>query len=406
MTKVFLVTKLTTTNIGNQALSHEIIDLFKNKVGEKNLIVAGRPLGLSIFDFEEIKKSKEPVKLFEKWADIAFRKYQKSSKKIIFQSIIKGVKLNTSESSELKYDSIKSLLRPLKRKLSKLAIYESVYENRLNQINSSDLLVYSGAGEVGDTNVFLRQLLEIRIAQKLGKRTAAVNQSVVVKTSVYEKLLLHVYGKMEKVVVRGQISIDLLIKCGINPAILSLAPDTAILTKVPSLRKTNNKLVGINFTKGIKYDVKTVKKVIDHVKSFGNELIFITNEPIGDKKIEMELLEEFGIKGFPLINSYIDYAERLSEFKYIISTRLHTNILALSVNVPVIPIEGNIFKTTELLSQLKYPINVVNAYKENWEEVLIDEISKLENNEYNLNDYINDVLPQMKEDVKKNASWF
>lgn len=406
MTKVFLVTKLTTTNIGNQALSHEIIDLFKNKVGEKNLIVAGRPLGLSIFDFEEIKNSREPVKLFEKWADIAFRKYQKSSKKIIFQSHIKGVKLNTSESSELKYDSIKSLLRPLKRKLSKLAIYESVYENRLNQINSSDLLVYSGAGEVGDTNVFLRQLLEIRIAQKLGKRTAAVNQSVVVKTSVYEKLLLHVYGKMEKVVVRGQISIDLLIKCGINPAILALAPDTAILTKVPSLRKTNNKLVGINFTKGIKYDVKTAKKVIDHVKSFGNELIFITNEPIGDKKIEMELLEEFGIKGFPLINSYIDYAERLSEFKYLISTRLHTNILALSVNVPVIPIEGNIFKTTELLSQLKYPINVVNAYKENWEEVLIDEISKLENNEYNLNDYINDVLPQMKEDVKKNASWF
>ena len=39
MKKVFLVTKLKTTNLGNQALSMELIKLFEEEVGKENLYV-------------------------------------------------------------------------------------------------------------------------------------------------------------------------------------------------------------------------------------------------------------------------------------------------------------------------------------------------------------------------------
>ncbi|MEO5967793.1 MAG: polysaccharide pyruvyl transferase family protein, partial [Ferruginibacter sp.] len=253
MTKVFLITKLKTTNIGNQALSHEIINIFKEKVGAENLIVGGRPLNLFNFSMKEIMSSKNPEGLLDMWADQVIKKYKSEKHSYKYKPEINWVSLDTLDSAVMRFEPIKKLLRPLKAKLKKYSLYNKNYEHRLNQINSSDILVYSGAGEVGVYNVFLRQMLEIRIAQKLGKKTAAVNQSVVIEDDTFKKLLLHVYGKMDKIVVRGESSKAALIKTGIDPNIFEIAPDTAIMTSSPNIRKQNKNLVGINFTPHINF---------------------------------------------------------------------------------------------------------------------------------------------------------
>jgi hypothetical protein len=76
MKKVFLVTKLKTTNLGNQALSMELIKLFQGKVGKENLFVGGRPLGLYGYSINALKSSSDPVKLFESWADAVVKKFR------------------------------------------------------------------------------------------------------------------------------------------------------------------------------------------------------------------------------------------------------------------------------------------------------------------------------------------
>ncbi|MBS1761269.1 MAG: polysaccharide pyruvyl transferase family protein [Bacteroidetes bacterium] len=401
--KIFLVTKLGTTNIGNQALSNEIINLFISQVGENNIIVGGRPLGLLLYDFKKMQKSDKPVELLESWADRIIRKYENEKGSKIFRPKLNFVKLVTNSSPELKYEGIKKFLRPLKKRIKKYFLYEKSYKKRLDQINSSDVLIYSGAGEVGDTIVFLRQLLEIRIAQKLGIKTGAVNQSVVVKSEVFKKLLSHVYGKMERVVVRGKVSKELLAECGLIPEKISLAPDTAILTTAIKLNRENK--VGINFTPNIKFNADKIRVVIEHLRNYGNEIYFVTNEPIGDIQIGKELIQNYDIQIFPQIESYLEYASKLSQFKYIISTRLHTNILALASEVPIIALEGNQFKTSELLDQLDYPVPVINAYKDGWMDVLNEEIDKLESGKYNHNDYFSIILPAAKQKVKLNAEW-
>ena len=158
MKKVFLVTKLKTTNLGNQALSMELIKLFEGRVGKSNLYVAGRPVDLFGYSIEALKSSSDPVKLFESWADAVVKKYKpKQAASNAFVSRVNDFKL--TENKSLKYENIKVLLRPLKRRIDKLFLFNSQYVKRLNAITASDFLVYSGAGEVSDNHVFLRQML-------------------------------------------------------------------------------------------------------------------------------------------------------------------------------------------------------------------------------------------------------
>lgn len=405
MKRVFLVTKLHTTNIGNQALSHEMMNLVAEAVGAENMIVDGRPVGLYNYDVKAILKSKEPQILLDKWADEVLRKYQsRNQNEVAFRGDVRKVKMVTAEGGNLKFEPIKQMLRPLKSQLNKYLLYNEVYRLRMDKIRSADILVYSGAGEVGDNNIFLRQLLEIRIAQKLGKTTSVVNQSIVVKTAAFKKLLHHVYGNCFKIVVRGEVSEKLLHEVGVSNERIIVAPDTAINSR-PAISTMKKKIVGINFTPLILFDIDRIAPIIAKLKSYGNEIVFITNEPFGDRNIGDQLKDRYNIEAIETNCDYLQYASNLSSMKYLISTRLHTIILGLSASTPAIPIEGNVFKTKELLSQLNYPISVINGYHQGWEETVIREIEKMETGAYEFGQYFSEALPLIRQNVKKNISW-
>ena len=153
MKKVFLVTKLKTTNLGNQALSMELIKLFEENVGKENLYVGGRPLGLFGYSINKLRSSTDPATLFESWADAVIKKYtpMKASSNV-FKSRVNNFDLTANKS--LKVERFKMLLRPLKRAIDKLFLFNKQYVKRLNAINACDVFIYSGAGEVSDNHVF------------------------------------------------------------------------------------------------------------------------------------------------------------------------------------------------------------------------------------------------------------
>jgi polysaccharide pyruvyl transferase WcaK-like protein len=45
-----------------------------------------------------------------------------------------------------------------------------------------------------------------------------------------------------------------------------------------------------------------------------------------------EFKKRFDVDELPESNSYQEYAKKLSQFDYVISTRLHTNVITLSTN--------------------------------------------------------------------------
>lgn len=404
MKKVFLVTKLKTTNLGNQALSMELIKLFEENVGKENLYVAGRPLGLYGYSINALKSSADPVALFEGWADKIVKKYKPiSGSSNVFKSKVNNFTLTANKS--LAFERFKMLFRPLKRSIDKLFLFDKQYVRRLNAINASDVFVYSGAGEVSDNHVFLRQLLEIRIAQKLGKKTGAVNQSVVVRDPAFKKIVNLVYGNMNQAVVRGDISKKTIIAAGVNKDRVSIAPDTAIKTS-PSLEgvKKNGK-VGINFTPFIKFDWNDVTKVVEKIREYNREIVFVTNEPMGDVPIMEKFKTDYNIDVLENSEDYLEFARKVASFEYVVGARLHANVMALAVDVPVVAIEGLVWKTKELFEQFEYPLPTVNVNDAGWVNTVLENINKIEKKQVDFDVYFRNILPGHKEDVKNNVAW-
>lgn len=406
MKKIFLITKLRTTNIGNEALSSGIIELFKSFGGKENLAVNGRPMGLDGYYPGRLSRT-NPDKDVDRWASRIVKHFQAQQQPKHFKAAVpKVILLSPGFRNDLQYEGIKKRLRPLKRFINSFFTYKPAYQSRLNNLASSDVVVYSGAGEVGDNNVFLRQLVELRVAQMLGISTAAVNQSVVIKTDRFKKLVGHVYGKMEKIVVRGETSKQNLVSYGVPASIIEIAPDTAINTPfVATVDSGNETMVGINFTPRINIDYNGLKKIIDVLRKRGFTPVFVTNDPNEDAEIRHELAARFGVVAAKDALSFQEYSNTLHAFRFLISTRLHSNILALNAGTPVIPIEGNVFKTTELLQQLKYPLPVINAVGEGWEEKIIAQIETHLKQPERIRNYIQNELPPLKRLTEKNASW-
>ncbi len=407
MKKIFLITKLKTTNIGNEALSTEIINLFSSLSNNNTLNVNGRPFGLDGYYPSRIINKTDPVETLEKWADAIVKQMKKESSASFDVNIPKVKLLNGHQSSLMQKEKLKAKLRPLKRWLLSFSPYANQYKKRAATLKNADWLIYSGAGEVGDNIVFLRQLVEIRAAQKMGIRTAAVNQSVVIKTEPFKKLVGHVYGKMDKIVIRGEVTRQNLSSYGVNTNIIEVAPDSAINSNFINAGNTkkNNNLVGINITPRIKITDGEMDAIVKALQGLGKKIIFITNEPFEDSKVAVIFKEKYNIE---FVNDFAgckDYMAKIAECDFVISARLHTNILSLVTNTIIIPIEGNVFKSTELLKQLEYPVATLNSAKEGWANELVNEINNVHNNKYAFDNYFKNTFPIYKLKVQRNAAW-
>lgn len=415
MKKIFLITKLKTSNIGNEALSHEIISLFHEKLENCSINVNGRPSSLDGYQASILAKSDNPLQLFEKWSDEIVNKLKKE-KEVEFKPN-KGKVILLSDASDFKTDQWKAWLRPIKRWFNSKLIYSKSYEERAKMLKASDWIIYSGAGEVNDGNgstnindgnVFLRQLIEIRVAQKLGIKSAAINQSVNLKTTLFQSICAHVYGKMEKIIIRGNTTRENLINYGIPSSIIEVAPDSAINTKIDDsvkLKKNKNK-VGFNISDKVKITDEEISRIITHLQSLGKEVVYCTNEPYGDMEIINKLEKKFNISNLGGNRSYKEYAAALAECDFVISARVHTNMLTLVSHTPIIPIEGSDFRLAELLEGFKYPIPISRSRDEGWVDQLLSEIDNLVvNNKYDFENYFTSVFDPCKKTSHRNATW-
>ena len=415
MKKIFLVTKLKTTNIGNEALSHEIIKLFHDKVNDCSINVNGRPFGLYGYQAETLLKNDNPLKLFEKWTDDIINKINKENE-VTFKAKKGEVVLYANE-TEFKIDKWKALLKPLKSWYNSMFVYTNAYVERAKILKASDWHVYSGAGEVNDGNgnnninsgnVFLRQLIEIRVAQKLGIKTAAVNQSVNLNTALFQSICAHVYSKMEKIIIRGETTRKNLINYGVPEAIIEVAPDSAINTILDTtinLHKNKNK-VGFNISDRVKISEKEISRIVSHLRALGKEVVFCTNEPYGDIEIIDMFAKKFNVPNISGHRNYKEYAMKLAECDCIISARVHTNMLSLVSHTIIIPIEGNDFRLAELLEGFKYPIPIIKSQTEGWTDKLLLEIDNvLVEKKYDFENYFKSIFEPCKKLSYRNATW-
>lgn len=399
--KVLLITKLKTTNIGNQALSDELVKLYEHS--NQMFQVTGRPEGLFGYSIEKLKKSSDPVVLFEKWANGLVNRLGTLKGQSNFKPGIRFVELLSFEDFKVKNDGLFQAIKNIFRRFVHTEVFFArTYRKRFLSVSSADKLVYSGAGEVGDNNIFLRQLLELRIAQLLGKKTYAINQSVEVVEQPMQSICANVYKHMEKILVRGTISKRNMVTLGIPVEKIICCPDSAFLNPQPSQElvkqmaqkfSIKNSSVGINATK-VAGDLSKWAPIIETIKELGYTVYFISNDPFGDRNIGEQFSKRFGISAILDFIPYPGYSALLANFKFVISCRLHTNELSLTGGTPIIPIEGSHFKTREVFSLINYPIPVLDPTSADWHIKLIEQIKAIHvdsNEVHNFVKHLNDV---------------
>ncbi|WP_276373572.1 polysaccharide pyruvyl transferase family protein [Chryseolinea sp. H1M3-3] len=398
LSKILLITKLKTTNIGNQALSDEVIKLYERT--PENLHVAGRPEGLFGFSIEKLKKSEDALRTFEAWATSIVDILKPSMHTVVFVPVTRKVELLSFNDFKVRNDKWYQRIKDVFRKyVHSDALFAKAYKKRFLTVAAADSIVYSGAGEVGDNNIFLRQLLELRIAQKIGKKTYAINQSVEVVESPMRQICGFVYKQLDEIIVRGHMSRDNLVSLGVPLARIKCFPDSAFLNQTPSLearealRNRYNILkpaVGINATK-VADDINAWEEIIKLLKKLGYNLYFISNDPVSDKVLGEHFAARHGLIPILEFINYPEYSALLSNFSFVISCRLHTNELALTGSTPVIPIEGRHFKTKEVFNLVNYPIPVTNTGSSNWPDEIKQQIETLHSKNNDVNHFIQDL---------------
>lgn len=393
MQRVCLITKLVTTNVGNQALSNELIRLLHANYGQNLVAVMGRPTGLEGYSLERLKGSRgRPVNVFNAWADGVVNDYRQT--KHDFHPLHRPdersqVRLIQPSSTLTFVEAVKRPLRSLRGSFRRFGVCGSAYLSRLRTLAHCDRIIYNGAGEIRDSDVALRQLLEVRIAQKVGCDVVPINQGLVIRDSVLLEILIEAYTHCSTIVVRGRHSQELLTDGGVSEAKVHIAPDAAYLARPAGQSAVQTVIqreavtagtVGIALTDYHIRDLSGWDKIVQALLARGKKVIFVSNDLYQDGVVGKAFQNRYGINVMSRQYDYEEYIGLLSMLELVISGRLHTNIFAMVGHVPIIPLENCDGKIGEVFRFIDPSIEMVDVSRENWAEKCVDTIANIYNN--------------------------
>jgi polysaccharide pyruvyl transferase WcaK-like protein len=369
---------MTTTNIGNQALSTELIRLMGKICAGCDLTFLDRHSALARYSLSTLRHAgSDPFIVFEGWAEKIAKEYQCQPHPLPRAWGRKAtVKLLRPRSYSLKLLPIKHFLQ-VRAKLAYLGAYGKSYEKRLSMLENADLVLYNAAGEINlrSADVALRQLLELRVAQKLGSRVLVVNHSVEVQDPIFLSIVKGVYTKMDSVLVRDPFSKQALVEMGVPEEKINVIADMAFLA-TPADSTANRAIkheaiepgtvaIALNSHNAAKHYAEW-GRIIRELQGRGKQVLFVSNALWEDRRIGEELRHRYGVQVMSQQYEYQEYMELLSRVELVISSRLHTCILAMLGDTPVVPVEPFLFKVRGIFQLIDYPVGVIDTSAPSW----------------------------------------
>jgi polysaccharide pyruvyl transferase WcaK-like protein len=348
-----LITKLDTTNLGNEILSAEMVAL----VRREGFAVLGRPLDLHRYRISRLPTDPlGAVATFSAWADTLSTAF----------GVVRLVPVQAPRPSEplvrtrgeAQVAASKQGPRALWSRLAEYLPFGPRYLARLSVLRTAEAVIYSGAGEVGEYDPFLRQALELEVLLRFGVRVHAVNHSVVTETPRMDAILRHIYRRFTSVVVRGEQSREKLLALGVAEHRVTVAPDTAWRVTRVEVEKTPGLHVGITVN-GFSAELDAWTTIALGLKRLGARVIFLTSDPGYDLAAGRFLAERAGVEMAPQASQAEAYRRALGKLDLVISERLHTAVMAVVQGVHVIPIERGVHKTSEVFSVFGDGVEVV-----------------------------------------------
>lgn len=370
---MLLVTKSKTSNLGNAALTTELVAALTS-IGQQaqtpDIDVLGRPCGVQMYDSHLLSS----VGALGVWRranriGLALRPLRLAlSRSYRMQRAVPPNACARMESVTVSSGHLR--LEPMRRKLRRLAAafrylpFWPSFARRLMRMLLAETVAYSGAGEVVDGDIVIRQLFELAVAQGMGLRTMMINQSVEVRNFDIRTLLGLVYSKANAIWVRGEDSRRELISMGVAPELVRLAPDTAFLIdpRNPFTRRDggNPKRVAVAFNGFVrKPDVDAVVACCVHLQQQGWTVSLTSSDWPNDRHFAHAVASRADCAVEPPAGGYLEYVDQLSRLDVVLSNRLHTCVMAMAAGALAVPVAVGQHKTHEALTLVGYPVQTL-----------------------------------------------
>jgi polysaccharide pyruvyl transferase WcaK-like protein len=390
--KIALLTRMTTQNAGNEALSAELINFISSNFPRGHIRGIDRfPHYLEQFTISFCRKFSDNVEEgMDVLAHLLIKRFSPNEEGHLTSMV-------TSDNVRLTHDprELPHILKSIKRRVGfrrNLAKWTPIgrgdFERVLNTCAWSEILIWNPAGEIhptGDREEVFRLLLIVRIAQMLGRRTAIINHSIEVEDAQLRAILAHVYRSADLVIVRDSESKRVAFEFGCDQQRLLESPDLVFLVgrqRQPARQSRGIIGLAINGKEAMRGENEWFQ-LLSNLVQFGKPIVFLSNGMNHDIPFVRKFANTFSIEIIHRQPGYWQLRQLYSEMEVLISSRLHAAILAISAGVAVISIEPQLFKLTSIFEQMRYPYRTDNLLRAGWSKRVIEKVrDAFEHREY------------------------
>ncbi|WP_439533856.1 polysaccharide pyruvyl transferase family protein [Polymorphobacter sp.] len=378
---IILVTKTVTQNQGNQALSVAWRDLLKQCYPDHAVRPVERaPAYLKRYRASTFAAATDPVAAFDKVAQglIAQLPRNPAPKPPINDEIRHDARIR----QVVRFRRLRRLLS-LRSRLAGLGLAKRAYLERLALFPGSALVVVNPAGEFQSdaTDTAIAYLLDVRCAQLLGIPTAMVNLSFEVTDPTVRTLAAHVLDQCDLLELRDSESRTEYAAAGGRRSPLVL-PDGALLTP-PSPPTTDpaQRLPMALAINGLQVHQAGLEDdwlaLLDRLIASGHRPVLTSNEWSTDEPFWGPLLNDRQMTAVGQRADYREYMALLGTFDVVVSSRLHTCVLAILAGSVVVPVESGTFKLTGFFRQAGFTSLPIRLGTEGWQDAIVNRIAEI-----------------------------
>lgn len=365
--EVVLITKTSTSNKGNQALSAAWLRMLQEAFpGAAVRTLERRPRHLLQYSLKKIAAASDP------WA--AFDALAAEIAALAPGPDLAGPppppKITLAEDGERKALPMAGLRKKLNLRglLAGAGKDRTAYLKRLSAFQRADLVVANPAGEIypDGAQVTFVHLLDIYVAKKAGARAGIVNHTLEIRDPTLKRLFPELYRRLDIVEFRDEKSREALREMGGDAQTPIVAPDLALTTPPPAPAPRRPQVgVAIHTTEAAHGgQLGQWGELIGRLRAAGFDLVFISNDLAIDTPVYRGLAPDLPIEGQGL--EFGPYTEFLSRFDFLVTSRMHTGILAMVAGTPIVAVEPTAFKMTGLFQEVGIEAPVIRPSEAGW----------------------------------------
>lgn len=366
--EVVLITKTATSNKGNQALSAAWLRMLQAAFPDAAVrTMERRPRHLLQYSLKKIAAAPDP------WA--AFDQLAGEIAALAPGPDLAGPppppRIALAEAGEHKPLPLAGLRKRLNLRglLAGAGKDKAAYLKRLSAFQRADLVISNPAGEIypDGAEVTFIHLLDIYVAKKAGARAGLVNHTLEIRDPTLKRLFPELYRRLDIVEFRDEKSRDALREMGGDAETPIVAPDLALTTPPPEQRPARRPKVGvaIHTTEAANAgQLDGWRELIARLREAGFDLVFVSNELPLDAPIYETLASGIPVEGWGL--EFGPYTEFLAGFDFLVTSRMHTGILAMAAGTPIVAVEPTAFKMTGLFQEVGLDAVVIRPSEAGW----------------------------------------